>query len=144
MALTLICSSVGVIVYRVRNNASPIIAIFGGIVCVVRARRTNDRTITIRVNEVIITSKLGRSARPVKIITSFRGVDQSFALPWSAVALSTIVIKSPMLGTVPGGVFVAELMPVWHRGHLRHLRHTVGLCLCGQNNAGCGQQNKNR
>jgi len=90
---------VGAIVYRVRKRARPIIAIVGGIVCVVNARRTNARTMTIRVNDVIITKRLGKIARPVKIITNFIGVDQSFPAASLLVALSSIVTRSLMLGT---------------------------------------------
>jgi hypothetical protein len=75
-------------------------AMVGGIVCVVKARRTKARTMTIRVKDVIITRRLGRIANPAKMITSFTGVDQSLLLASSEVALSINVIKSLMLGTV--------------------------------------------
>jgi len=77
MLISLIRENVGAIVYTVRNNASPIIAIVGGMVCVPRARRTKDSTMTIRVKDVIITRRLGKIARPLKMITSLTGVDQS-------------------------------------------------------------------
>lgn len=89
---------VGAIVNSVKNNASPMIAMFGGIVCVLKALRINDRTITIRVNDVIMTRRLGNMARPPKIMTSFTGVLQSLPLPSSSVALFTTSARSPMLG----------------------------------------------
>src|SRR4030042_3029762 len=87
-------------------------AIVGGMVCVVRARRTKDSTITIRVKDVIITRRLGRMARPPKMITSLTGVDQSLPFAPLAVALSTSVIKSAMLGTVWFWVFAADGLPL--------------------------------
>ena len=60
--------------YSVKKYRQPIMAMFGGIVCVLSARRTKLSTIVIRVNEVIIASTLGRIASSVKIATSFTGV----------------------------------------------------------------------
>ena len=56
--------------------ANPMIAIVGGMVCVVNARRIKAKTITILVKEVIIIRRLGRIAKPVNIMTSLTGVDQ--------------------------------------------------------------------
>ncbi len=69
-------------------------------VCVVRARRTKARTMTIRVKDVIIIKRLGKIANPVKMITSLTGVDQSLVSVSVVVALSIAVIKSLMLGIV--------------------------------------------
>ena len=85
--------------YRVRNNASPIIAIVGGMVCVVKARLTKESTITILVNDVIITSRLGRMAKPLKMITSFTGVDQSLPALSVSIDLSMTVFKSEIEGS---------------------------------------------
>jgi hypothetical protein len=102
----LILEKVGAIVYNVKNNARPMIAIVGGIVCVVKARLTKERTITILVNDVIITRRLGRIARPLKIITSLTGVDQSLPSASSAIALSITSFKSVIPGSVlDDGVF---------------------------------------
>ena len=106
----LIFENVGAIVYKVRNNAKPIMATVGGMLWVVKARRIKARTITILVKDVIITKRLGKIARPVKIITSFTGVDQSLPSAPPAVALSMTVIKSPMLGTPAAGVFAPEVL----------------------------------
>lgn len=95
----LILEKVGAIVYNVRNNARPIIAIVGGIVWVVNARLTKDNTITILVKEVIITNRLGKIARPLKIITSFTGVDQSLPSPSDAMDLSITSFKSEIDGS---------------------------------------------
>ena len=88
-------------VYSVRKIASPMIAIVGGIVWVARALRTNARTMTIRVNEVIMASRLGRRARAVKRMTRRTGVDQSRPAGASPVAFSTTFSRSVMLGRVP-------------------------------------------
>ena len=109
MAALLTSEYVGVIVYSVRNKARPIMAMVGGIVCVVKARRTKANTMTIRVNDVIITRRLGTIARPAKIITSLTGVDQSLPVVSFVVALSMTVIRSLMLGTVFVGIFSAEV-----------------------------------
>jgi hypothetical protein len=92
-------------------------AIVGGIVCVVNARRTKDSTITILVKDVIITNRLGKIANPAKMITSLTGVDQSLPLASLLVALSITVIKSPMLGTPFTGALVAEV-PLFSLGRL--------------------------
>lgn len=94
MASVLILEKVGAIVNNVRKSASPITAMFGGIVWVVSALRTNDRTITILVKDVIIIKRDGRTASPAKIITSFTGVDQSFPSVSTVAVLSISFIKS--------------------------------------------------
>jgi hypothetical protein len=93
------------------------LAIVGGKVCVVNARRTKDSTITILVKDVIITNRLGKIANPAKMITSLTGVDQSLPLASLLVALSITVIKSPMLGTPFTGALVAEV-PLFCFGRL--------------------------
>jgi hypothetical protein len=57
-----------------------------------------DNTITILVKDVNITSRLGRIARPVKIITSLTGVDHSCVFWSEASALSTTSFSSDILG----------------------------------------------
>ena len=102
-------ANVGAIVYIVKNMARPMTAMVGGMVCVVNARRTKAKTITILVNDVIIIRRLGKIARMVKTITSLTGVDQS--LSSLVVALSITVIKSPMLGTPATGALSADILP---------------------------------
>jgi hypothetical protein len=111
MAIVLVLVNVGAIVYSVRNKAKPIIAIVGGILCVVKARRIKDKTITILVKEVIITKRLGKIAKPLKMITSLTGVDQSLLLSSVVVALSITVAKSERLGIPLAGTLVVALSP---------------------------------
>jgi len=111
MASVLALVNVGAIVYKVRNKAKPIMAIVGGMLCVVKARRIKDKTIAILVKEVIITKRLGRIAKPVKITTSLTGVDQSLPLVSLDAALSITVIKSVMLGTPFAGALVVVVLP---------------------------------
>lgn len=84
--------------YKVRKSARPIIAIVGGMVCVVKARLTKESTMTILVNDVIMTSRLGRIAKPLKMITSFTGVDQSLPSLSVSIDLSITVFKSEIEG----------------------------------------------
>ncbi len=79
----------------------------------VKARRIKANTITIRVNDVIITRRLGKIARPAKMITSLTGVDQSLPSASFVVALSITVIRSLMLGTVFADFFTEELSSAW-------------------------------
>ena len=79
-------------------------AMFGGIVWVVSALRIKPRTIIIRVKEVIITRRLGSTARPAKMITSLTGVDQSLASVSVVAVLSISFIKSDILGIWSAGV----------------------------------------
>ena len=69
----------------VRNRASPTSAMFGGIAWVVRARRMNESTIMIRVKDVIMTSREGRSARIVKTTASLTGADHPASPSFPAV-----------------------------------------------------------
>ncbi|MBA7649686.1 hypothetical protein ES703_57484 [subsurface metagenome] len=66
---------------------------------------------TILVKDVIITKRLGKIARPVKMITSLTGVDQSLPSASLVVTLSMTVIKSLMLGTVFVGALTPEVSP---------------------------------
>ena len=56
---------VGVMTMKLRMSESPVITWLGGRSCVLSARRTNERTITIRVNEVTMTRSAGASERTV-------------------------------------------------------------------------------
>ncbi len=105
----LILEKVGAIVYNVRNNARPINDIVGGIVCVVKARLTNDNTIIILANEVVIIKRLGKSAKPLKTITSLTGVDQSLPSLSDAIDLSITFFKSEIEGSA---LFIALLEEV--------------------------------
>ena len=62
-------SITGCMMKNVRNSASPISTEFGGFVCVASAERTNESTTMMRVNEVIMTSKVGAK---VRIVSSSR------------------------------------------------------------------------
>jgi hypothetical protein len=62
-------------VKNVRNNARPMMATVGGMFWVVSARRMNESTMTMRVNEVIIISAAGIRASPVKTTASFTGAE---------------------------------------------------------------------
>jgi hypothetical protein len=59
-------SKVGPITNRVRNSDRPMITWLGGDACVPRAMRSSDSTITMRVNEVIISSIAGRKLISVR------------------------------------------------------------------------------
>ena len=85
----------------VRNSARPMIAIVGGMFWVVSARRMKARTMTILVNDVIITSRLGRRASPAKTTASRTGLDQSGPgwLGLGVEALSNARMMSPISGT---------------------------------------------
>ena len=52
-------SSTGCITKKVRNRASPIRTVFGGVDCAPIADRSSDSTMTIRVKPVTMTSALG-------------------------------------------------------------------------------------
>ena len=54
-------SSTGCITKKVRNSASPISTVLGGVPCVLSALLSSDSTMTMRVNAVTITSRLGAS-----------------------------------------------------------------------------------
>ena len=49
---------------KVRNSARPISTMLGGVLCVDSALRSNDSTMTMRVNAVIITSSQGARTEP--------------------------------------------------------------------------------
>jgi hypothetical protein len=68
-------------VYSVRNIARPITAVVGGMDCVPSACRTKLRTMTIRVNDVVMQAA-GNDRQTVKIDhTSLTGVLHSAVLP---------------------------------------------------------------
>ena len=55
---------------NVRNSASPISTVFGGAPCVPSAPRNSDSTMTMRVNAVVITSRLGAIERmPISAVS---------------------------------------------------------------------------
>ena len=54
-------SSTGCMTKNVRNSASPISTMLGGVLCVASALRSSDSTMTMRVKAVTITSRLGAS-----------------------------------------------------------------------------------
>lgn len=58
-------SKTGVMIKKVRNRESPMITWLGGICCVLRACRSSERTITIRVKEVRRMRSAGASERRV-------------------------------------------------------------------------------
>ena len=56
---------VGAIIKKVRNSASDTITVLGGVCCMPMAVRKNDRTTTIRVNDVIIINIDGANDKTV-------------------------------------------------------------------------------
>ncbi|MNL54927.1 hypothetical protein D3C87_1782970 [compost metagenome] len=64
--MVLISPRVGAITKKVRNMASPMITWFGGIIWVPMAWRVNERTMTIRVKEVIKSRIAGARLKTVK------------------------------------------------------------------------------
>src|SRR5579862_7442217 len=77
---------VGVMTMKVRNSERPVSTWLGGSSWVPKARRTNDRTMTIRVKDVIITRSAGARERTVRsraissVVEMFSGRVASFAL----------------------------------------------------------------
>src|SRR3954447_24277994 len=59
MASLFICDSVGLMMNRLRNRASPTTTWLGGIDCRPRALRVSESTMTMRVKLVIIMSSAG-------------------------------------------------------------------------------------
>src|SRR5204863_3336848 len=69
---------VGVITMKVRNRARPVRTWLGGRSCVPRARRTNERTMTMRVKDVIRIRIAGARERTVRTI-AISSVDVMFS-----------------------------------------------------------------
>ncbi len=59
------CASTGCMTKNVRNSARPISTVLGGVLWVLRAVRSSDSTMTMRVKAVTITSRLGASESTV-------------------------------------------------------------------------------
>src|SRR3954447_713067 len=59
MASLFICDSVGLMMNRLRNRASPTTTWLGGIDCSPRALRVSESTMTMRVKLVIIINRAG-------------------------------------------------------------------------------------
>ena len=64
---------VGAITSTVRNSEIPVSTMFGGVCCRPSAWRKSDSTITIRVNEVSITSSAGASVTNANSAASSSG-----------------------------------------------------------------------
>ena len=71
-----------------RNSASPIRTTFGGVPCVLSALRSNDSTMTILVNAVVITSRLGASDSTV--ISAVSWTSRAVAPAWPAAPRSML------------------------------------------------------
>ena len=75
IACSLMRSATGAITNIVRNRVRPMRTWFGGISCVPSACRRKWNTITMRVNDVMITSTAGRNDSSVRTMTICSGAD---------------------------------------------------------------------
>ena len=74
-------SSTGCMTKKVRNSASPISTVLGGVPWAPMALRSRDSTMTMRVKAVTITSRLGARDRTVKRAVSCTSRDVAPAVP---------------------------------------------------------------
>ena len=110
--------STGCITKNVRNIASPISTILGGVPCVASALRNSDSTMMMRVKAVTITSKLGASDNTVTsaVICTSRPVAPAWpAAPrsiFSDCACATIgSSRRQLVQPIPRQYFMPGFMP---------------------------------